>query len=312
LLITVVKKLTCFYSFPHAFQIWSEVDFEEMNCPVKFSVWYSLQVIFLSVLAANGELVVNVKNQGGDILHESLFSNITGDTVQLEFLKADGTLVTQFLDFQKGVQIYRLMILYEEEQSVQSVVAQVPYQTVCFVTKLSKQDFIAADAIAKLRQKNPNTIRTAEEDLGKDNSTFDYSIDVHKSNVISTYIRPLCREAAATGAIYAQEADLKFWASLGNPAEAFMVLDAVEHLSGTSGRAVSSSLGRCKDTNSTAARCNCRLDFCVPWYPCGLKFCRGHDVSGKVLSYRCGIKSCRKCLYYQFLTNRKEFCRWDN
>ena len=54
--------------------------------------------------------------QGGDILHESLFSNITGDTVQLEFLKADGTLVTQFLDFQKGVQIYRLMILYEEEQ----------------------------------------------------------------------------------------------------------------------------------------------------------------------------------------------------
>lgn len=37
-------------------------------------------------------------------------------------------------------------------QSVQSVTTQVPYQTICFVTKLSKQDFIAADAIAKLRQ----------------------------------------------------------------------------------------------------------------------------------------------------------------
>ena len=35
---------------------------------------------------------------------------------------------------------------------IQSGVPQVPYQTVCFVMKVSKQDFIAADAIAKLRQ----------------------------------------------------------------------------------------------------------------------------------------------------------------
>ena len=37
------------------------------------------------------------------------------DTVELHFQKADGTIVQLFLDFQKEVQIYRLMILSEEE-----------------------------------------------------------------------------------------------------------------------------------------------------------------------------------------------------
>lgn len=149
------------------------------------------------------------------------------DTVELHFQKADGTIVQLFLDFQKEVQIYRLMILSEEEWephqvffyhddyflsdnsfknslSMQFKILYLPafsckvtstfvlflysslqqqfnpasiggphhhqssssssssshfqfghhqqYQTVCFVMKLAKQDFIAADAIAKLRQ----------------------------------------------------------------------------------------------------------------------------------------------------------------
>lgn len=89
--------------------------------------------------------------------------------------------------------------------------------------RLSKQDFIAADAIAKLRQviifkaiikehilynyvpidlqKNPHTVRYPEEDHGQENSTFEYTLDLAKSEVISLHIASLCREALG---IYAQ------------------------------------------------------------------------------------------------------------
>lgn len=54
--------------------------------------------------------------QGGDVLQETLSSNITEDVVKLDFQKSDGTVITQFLDFKKEVQIYRIMILNEDEQ----------------------------------------------------------------------------------------------------------------------------------------------------------------------------------------------------
>jgi len=43
-----------------------------------------------------------------------------------------------------------------------------------------------------------------------------------------------------------------------------------------------------------------------------LKFCRGHDQSGKALSYRCGIKTCRKCLHYRFSARNHYACPWDD
>lgn len=57
------------------------------------------------------------------MLQEVLTSNVSEDTVQLEYQRSDGTIVTQLLDFRKEVQIYRILILSEEEQ-------------VCFVVKL--------------------------------------------------------------------------------------------------------------------------------------------------------------------------------
>jgi hypothetical protein len=138
------------------------------------------------------------------------------------------------------------------------------YQTVCFVARLLKQDFIAADAIAKLRQKNPNTVRTAEEDAGRDNSTFDYLVDPAKAHAISSHISPLC----GSGSIYAREADLKFWAALSTQAQALQVLDAVQHVPMTN-----SQPGRCKEApTSQEEHCLCKIDFCIPWFPCGLKY----------------------------------------
>lgn len=48
---------------------------------------------------ASSQLVVNVKNKGGEVLRQSINANNTQDTIRLEFKKTDGTLVTQFVDF---------------------------------------------------------------------------------------------------------------------------------------------------------------------------------------------------------------------
>lgn len=45
------------------------------------------------------QLVINVKNQGGDIVQESISSNTSDDTITLEFQRPEGTLITQFIDF---------------------------------------------------------------------------------------------------------------------------------------------------------------------------------------------------------------------
>ena len=45
------------------------------------------------------QLVVNVKNKGEEVIVESIHANTTLDTVTLEYLNTDGTLVTLFIDF---------------------------------------------------------------------------------------------------------------------------------------------------------------------------------------------------------------------
>ncbi|XP_046454442.1 out at first protein-like [Daphnia pulex] len=278
----------------------------DMSSPMFWGVHLACLIFLLSCFSSsNPQLVINIKNQGGDVLQEVLASNVSEDVVQLEYQRADGTIVTQMLDFRKEVQIYRLLILAEEEQLPLKSFQPPYYQAVCFAAKLSKQDFIAADAIAKLRQKNPHTVRYPEEDNGRENATFEYTLDVSRSNIISNQIQQLCINATA---IYVQETDLRLWAAIGNPNEAFMVLDAAQHMVRPA--------SRCKDiavTNSSSMPCQCRLNFCVPWYPCGLKFCRGHDQqTGKALSYRCGIKTCKKCLDYSFPVKNFLFCPWDD
>ena len=67
----------------------------------------------------------------------------------------------------------------------------------------------------------------------------------------------------------------------------------------------------CRDTTELWRQCMCQYDICVGWYPCGLKYCRGKDSSGKVVSYRCGIKTCRKCRHFTYYTRQKANCLWD-
>ena len=51
--------------------------------------------------------------------------------------------------------------------------------------------------------------------------------------------------------------------------------------------------------------------FSLHRYPCGLKFCHGKDAKGGAVSYRCGIKTCKKCRIFDYFVKQKMECLWD-
>jgi len=74
------------------------------------------------------------------------------------------------------------------------------------------------------------------------------------------------------------------------------------------------NLSSCSDIlfeSQSASPCLCHYDVCVGWYPCGLKYCRGKDSAGRIVSYRCGIKTCSRCRRFEFRVQSKSSCVWD-
>lgn len=57
------------------------------------------------------QLVVNVKNKGGDIIKEIITGNTTSDVVELQFQNTDGTIINQFIDFKSVMSICYFMVL---------------------------------------------------------------------------------------------------------------------------------------------------------------------------------------------------------
>lgn len=71
-------------------------------------------------------------------------------------------------------------------------------------------------------------------------------------------------------------------------------------------------VSKCADTSNLWAPCTCSLELCVGWYPCGLKFCKGKSDGKKIAStYRCGIKTCKKCFIFSYYSKMKQNCLWD-
>ena len=61
---------------------------------------YTLIVVLIQInFLTSAELVVNIKNKGGDVDKEKINANITADTVTLEYQPKDGTFITWFIDF---------------------------------------------------------------------------------------------------------------------------------------------------------------------------------------------------------------------
>lgn len=109
------------------------------------------------------------------------------------------------ISFFQEVQILKALVLGEEERG------QSQYQVMCFIFHFPKDAFISSDAMSKLRQKNPGTIRTPEEDRGRANYTMDYTVDLSRSAVLSPHITDLCSEASE--ASYTRYEDIQLWAA---------------------------------------------------------------------------------------------------
>ncbi|CAG0912842.1 unnamed protein product [Notodromas monacha] len=197
------------------------------------------------------ELVINAKNQGGELVTETLFANTSDDTVMLELRKTDGTHVTVLTDFKNNANVFRLMILGEEELGEQA------HKVLCFLLRVPIPDVIPPEAMSKLRQKNPGTVRVPEDDKGLVETVMDVSllpevlgpVDKH---ALSPHLPSLCGETVSS--VYAKEDDVKFWHER----------DAVADVVVSYARLNPDSLLRCKDLVSPDDACVCRSVVSIP------------------------------------------------
>lgn len=128
--------------------------------------------------------------QGGDVIQENITANVSEDTVILDFLRLDGVYVSQLVDFTNvsdsdvkkstmckhfckhhllkfhciyililSTENITVMLISVKEVEAMKVVipaeeelGQSGFQTLCFLTHAAQADFIAPDAMAKLRQ----------------------------------------------------------------------------------------------------------------------------------------------------------------
>uniref|UniRef100_A0A8B9T125 Out at first protein homolog n=1 Tax=Anas platyrhynchos TaxID=8839 RepID=A0A8B9T125_ANAPL len=227
--------------------------------------------------AAKAELRVRVRLPGGQVAEESLQADSGSDCISLELRKADGALITLTADFRQEVKIFRALILGELERG------QSQFQALCFVTRLHRNEIIPSESMAKLRQKNPRTVRQAEEVRGLEHLSMDLSSHIHN----------VCAEAKE--AIYTREDD---WVD----GSMFEVLPQTSDLP---------DLQRCRLCADRWKPCICSYSLSIEWYPCMLKYCRSRDATGKVSSYKCGIRSCQKGYTFDYYVPQKQLCLWD-
>ncbi|XP_063365625.1 out at first protein [Cydia amplana] len=253
-------------------------------------------LLYYLISPSNLQLLINVRNQGGDVVQESITANVSEDTVTLEFLRMDGVFVSQIVDFANEVEAMKVVIPAEEE------LGQTGVQTMCFLTHAAQADFIAPDAMAKLRQKNPGTVRVAEEARGWRQTTATAT----GARAVALLSTPAARHCAqARDKVYLRQADLARWAprpGLDQSSYGSLVTPFPARALDADGAA----LPPCVSETDRGKECICHMEVCVNWYPCGLKYCKGKPQGG--LSYRCGIKTCHRCYRYHFYVQFRHNC----
>jgi Transcriptional regulator, Out at first len=164
-------------------------------------------------------------------------------------------------------------------------------QEICFILPIEPGEFISSDAMSKLRQKNPHTIRRAEEELPKANFSMNHLVSQVSLAVLPRSVQELCSSMEVQ--TFAQSFDLLKWSVNDGP-------------TGTTW-----SSGPCNATVSWNKACLCSYPLCVVWYPCDLKYCKSEQAGTDQLEYRCGIKTCAKCRIFTFEVRKKMDCLWN-
>ncbi|KAM4703687.1 out at first protein homolog [Rhinophrynus dorsalis] len=253
-----------------------------------------LVLLVLCCWPSLAELKVRVRLEDGQITEESLQADSERDCITLEFRKADGTFVTYLADFKQDVKILRVLILGELERG------QNQFQALCFITHLQNNEIIPSESMAKLRQKNPHTVRQAEEIRGMETLQMDVAINFTKAVQLSPHIHNICSEARE--AIYTRQDDVRTWLERGVDGSMFEVLPQPSSLP---------NLHPCKLSSQDWKPCICTYRLSLEWIPCSLKYCKSRDPSGKTTSYKCGIRSCQKAYNFHFYVTQKQLCLWD-
>jgi len=245
------------------------------------------------------ELIVNVSRNRTHPFDGTVRQIITGNSstelVSLEYKESDGTIVTLLTDFRTNVQITRLVVAGEEELNEPRA------QTLCFVSSFTN-DLIPPEAVMKLRQKNPGTIRVADEDLGE--IVQDSSLKLFSKSValISYQLPKMCR-----GDVLSSHHEIANILEGRNNNK-----DKVQDVSQND--LAYDELQRCYTLPYNEDRrksCICARSVNLNWIPCALKYCRQKDGDGQMVEQRCGIKTCRKCLTFRYRAKSKLHCLWD-
>lgn len=274
-----------------------------------------------SSFSNSGDLIINVGYSSSNedpptaIYRQVISGNSSTDTVVIEFTEPDGTLITQLTDFRKQSQIMRVIISGEEE------LGQPLFQVLCFVSYF-KEDLISPEAVMKLRQKHPGALRTAEEDQGdlEQDSPLSIKLNLPKLTSISSHLSQLCKDAKTTS--YTSQEDLQNIlnkaSNQGNDRLGAIVKPSIGSL--TTSIEGYEELPSCSNLSSNIntedgnnniddeqdediefikdRQCKCKRKVWLNWYPCDLKYCQNKDGVEK----RCGIKTCKKSITYQWPT----------
>ncbi|XP_016300764.1 out at first protein homolog [Sinocyclocheilus anshuiensis] len=243
-------------------------------------------------LGSASELKVRVRLADGQITDELLEADSEKDSITVEFKQGDGTLITFVADFKQDVKIFRALILGELERG------QSQYQALCFITRLNHNEIIPSESMARLRQKNPLAIRTAEEKRSTEMLSMDVAVNLTRTWQLSTHIHNMCN--VALEAVYTREADVRHWLDRG--VEGSMFEPQAVDVPG---------LQSCGTVKDLWQPCLCSYNLRLEWYPCLLKYCRNRDVSGRGSPYKCGIKSCSKGYQFTYYVPHKQLCLWE-
>ncbi|XP_062873255.1 out at first protein homolog [Trichomycterus rosablanca] len=261
------------------------------------SVGVGVGLVLWTLLMCSGfcsELRVRVRLLDGQIADELLEADSEKDSITLEYRQADGTLITFVADFKQDVKIFRALILGELERG------QNQYQALCFITRLDHNEVISSESMARLRQKNPQTIRTAEEKRLTETLSMNVAVNLMQAWQLSSHIYNTC--SVAREAVYTREADVHHWLDAGVEGSMFEILPQTVEVP---------ELQSCRSVKDLWQPCSCSYSMRLEWYPCQLKYCRNRDASGRGAPYKCGIRSCSKGYNFTYYTPHKQLCLWE-
>ncbi|XP_031663540.1 out at first protein homolog [Oncorhynchus kisutch] len=103
----------------------------------------------------------------------------------------------------QDVRIGRALILWEPERG------QNQYQVLCFISRLNHHQITPTESMARLRQRNPNLVRRAEERCGVEHLHMDMVVNMSRAGHLNTLIHNVCKEAHEGS--YTQTVDTKHW-----------------------------------------------------------------------------------------------------